>query len=55
MFDNDSRANGGGHRGWRAINPGLQGLRGIAIGLVLLNHTHVPGFGGGYVGVGVFS
>jgi len=36
------------------FNPGLQGMRGLAILLVLLNHAHVPGFGGGFVGVDVF-
>ncbi|MDR7294880.1 peptidoglycan/LPS O-acetylase OafA/YrhL [Pelomonas aquatica] len=36
------------------FNPGLQGMRGVAILLVLLNHAAVPGFGGGYVGVDVF-
>lgn len=36
------------------FNLGLQGMRGIAILLVLLNHVSLPGFGGGYVGVDVF-
>jgi peptidoglycan/LPS O-acetylase OafA/YrhL len=36
------------------FNLGLQGMRGIAILLVLLNHAVVPGFQGGYVGVDIF-
>ena len=32
----------------------LQGLRGLAILLVMLNHAAVPGFGGGFVGVDIF-
>ena len=32
----------------------LEGLRAVAVGLVLLFHARVPGFGGGYVGVDVF-
>lgn len=36
------------------FNASLQGLRGIAIALVLLNHLGAPGFDGGFVGVDVF-
>lgn len=36
------------------FNQGLQGMRGIAILLVLLNHAGVPGLDGGFVGVDVF-
>jgi peptidoglycan/LPS O-acetylase OafA/YrhL len=36
------------------FRPDLEGLRAVAVGLVLLFHARVPGFGGGYVGVDVF-
>lgn len=32
----------------------IQGLRALAILLVVFNHAHVPGFAGGFVGVDVF-
>lgn len=34
--------------------PDIQGLRAIAVALVVLGHLDVPGFGGGFVGVDVF-
>jgi peptidoglycan/LPS O-acetylase OafA/YrhL len=37
-----------------SYRPDIQGLRAIAIALVLLAHSNVPGFAGGYVGVDVF-
>src|SRR5919197_5886046 len=36
------------------FRPDLEGLRAVAVILVLLFHARVPGFGGGYVGVDVF-
>jgi peptidoglycan/LPS O-acetylase OafA/YrhL len=38
----------------RAFRPDVQGLRAVAVALVVLFHAHVPGLTGGYVGVDVF-
>ena len=38
----------------RRFRPDLEGLRAVAVVLVLLYHAGVPGFGGGYIGVDVF-
>ena len=38
----------------RGFRPDVQGLRAVAVVLVVLFHAHVPGLGGGYVGVDVF-
>jgi peptidoglycan/LPS O-acetylase OafA/YrhL len=38
----------------RKFRPDVQGLRAVAVMLVVLFHAHVPGLGGGYVGVDIF-
>jgi peptidoglycan/LPS O-acetylase OafA/YrhL len=40
--------------GDRKFRPDVQGLRAVAVVLVVLFHAHVPGLTGGYVGVDVF-
>ena len=36
------------------FRPDVQALRAVAVLLVVLNHAHVPGLSGGYIGVDVF-
>lgn len=38
----------------RKFRPDIQGLRAVAVGLVVLFHAGIPGLSGGYVGVDVF-
>ncbi|MFD4350426.1 acyltransferase family protein [Streptomyces coelicoflavus] len=40
--------------GGRALRADIQGLRAVAVGLVVLSHAGVPLVGGGYIGVDVF-
>ena len=40
--------------GDRRFRPDVQGLRAVAVLVVVFFHAHLPGFGGGYVGVDVF-
>src|SRR3954454_905323 len=42
------------NRAGDGFRPDIQGLRGVAVLLVALDHADVPGMGGGYVGVDVF-
>ncbi len=51
MTASDVRPAGESRDGFR---PDLEGLRAVAVVLVLLYHARVPGFTGGYVGVDVF-
>ncbi len=38
----------------RAFRPDVEGLRAVAVGLVVIFHAGIPWFGGGYIGVDVF-
>src|ERR1700759_3215047 len=37
-----------------APRPDVQGLRALAVCVVILGHGHIPGFRGGFVGVDIF-
>jgi peptidoglycan/LPS O-acetylase OafA/YrhL len=43
-----------GQRASHPFRPDIQALRAVAVALVVLYHAHVPGFGGGFIGVDVF-
>jgi peptidoglycan/LPS O-acetylase OafA/YrhL len=57
-IDTREAASGVEHNGTsprdRSFRPDVQGLRAIAVSLVVLYHAGVPGVGGGFVGVDVF-
>jgi peptidoglycan/LPS O-acetylase OafA/YrhL len=44
----------GARAGSTGFRPDVQALRAVAVLLVVLNHAHVPGLSGGYIGVDVF-
>ena len=53
-LDEGGRGAGGPADAGSGFRPELEGLRAVAVGLVLLYHANVPKLHGGYVGVDVF-
>lgn len=47
-------ASADGRRPGHTFRRDVEGLRALAVGLVVLFHAHVPGLNGGYVGVDIF-
>lgn len=51
LTDHKKPASGGIHLGFR---PDIQGMRALAILLVVFSHAGIPGFTGGFIGVDIF-
>ena len=50
----EAGSGGAGAPGGRRFRPDIQGIRALAVLLVVANHAGIPGFAGGYVGVDMF-